>query len=145
VARAELASERVELLPRLERSLLRVATLRVLDPELGRVDVEQPPADRAGEHLAERLRRFKAMPGWDRHPPGCDRRRVELAKPPFAEDAHRLCEQPAKLLGRLRLTLVLGEIHLDELGQGRRLHQALLAPQLLEHQLQRLRRRLLRG
>jgi hypothetical protein len=35
---------------------------------------------------------------------------------------------------------VLGEVHLDELGERRRLHQALLAPQLLEHALERLRR-----
>jgi hypothetical protein len=40
---------------------------------------------------------------------------------------------------------VLGEVHLDELGQRRCLHQPLLASQLLELALERLNRRLLRG
>jgi hypothetical protein len=39
---------------------------------------------------------------------------------------------------------VLGEIDVDQLGQCRRLDQTLLAPQLLEHPLERLGRRLLR-
>jgi hypothetical protein len=142
---AEPIAERIELVPGVERPLLGVAPLRVLDPELGRVDIQQPPADRAREHLPERLGRLEAMPSRDRHPPGGDRRRAKLAQASLAEGAHRLCEQPAKLLGRLRLALVLGEIHLDELGQRRRLHQPLLAPSLLEHPLERLSRRLLRG
>jgi len=102
--------------------------LRVLDPELGRVDVEQSPANRPREHLAERLRCFEPVPGRDRHPPRRDRRRAELGEPPLAEHAHRLRERPAQLLGCLRFALVLGEIDIDELGQRRRLHQALLAP-----------------
>jgi hypothetical protein len=84
------------------------------------------------------------MPGRDRHPPGRDRRRAERIEPTLAEGAHRLCEQPAQLLGRLWLALVLCEIEVDERGQCRRLHQALLAPQLLEYVFERLRCRLLR-
>jgi hypothetical protein len=63
VARAESAGERVQLLPRFERPLLRVPPLRVLDPEPGRVDIEQSPADRSGEHLTKSLRRFEPVPG----------------------------------------------------------------------------------
>jgi hypothetical protein len=134
----------MQLLPRLERPLLHVAPLRVLDPELGRVDVEQSPADRAGEHLPERLGRLEAVPDRNRHPPRRDPRRAKLAQAPFAEGAKRLLKRPAKLRGRLRLALVLGEIHVDELGQRRRLHEALFASQLLEHPLERLRSCLLR-
>jgi hypothetical protein len=68
------------------------------------------------------------MPRRDRHPPGRNRRRSKLVEAPLAEGAHRLSEQPAKLRGRLRLAFVLGEVHVDELGQRRRFDQALLAP-----------------
>jgi hypothetical protein len=36
--------------------------LWVIDALLGRIHVDEPPADCAGEHLAERLRRLEAMP-----------------------------------------------------------------------------------
>jgi hypothetical protein len=68
------------------------------------------------------------VPGRDRHPPGCDRGRAKLGQPPLAKDAHRLRQQPAQLLGRLRLALMLGEIDLDELGQRRHLQQTLFTP-----------------
>jgi hypothetical protein len=144
VARPEPVCKREQLVPGFERPLLRVSPLRVLNAKLGRVDVEQPPADGPRQHLPERLGRFEAMPGRDRHPPRGDRWRPKLTEPVFAERVQRLRQQPAKLLDRLRLALMLGEIDVDELGERRRLHQPLLAPQPLKRPLERLSRRLLR-
>ena len=62
VTGAEPVGERVQLVPGVERPLLGVAALRVLDPELGRVNVEQPPADRPRQHLAERLGCLEVLP-----------------------------------------------------------------------------------
>jgi hypothetical protein len=42
------------------------------DADLGGVEVDQPPFDRAGEDLAQRLGCFEAMAGRDLHPPGGD-------------------------------------------------------------------------
>jgi hypothetical protein len=43
--------------------LLRVTLLRVVDPLLGRVDVDHSPDESSCEHLPQRLRRLKAVPG----------------------------------------------------------------------------------
>jgi hypothetical protein len=61
VAGSEFGGERIELRPGLERPLLRAPALWVIDAPLGRIHVDQSPADGAGEHLAERLRRLEAM------------------------------------------------------------------------------------
>jgi hypothetical protein len=47
----EIRGYRVELGPRLERSLFLTSWLRVVDAELGRVDLDHPPDDRARKHL----------------------------------------------------------------------------------------------
>lgn len=62
VAGSEFGGERIELRPGLERPLLRAPTLRVIDALLGRIHVDESPADGAREHLAERPRRLEAMP-----------------------------------------------------------------------------------
>jgi hypothetical protein len=49
---AEPAGDVCELRPRLERPLLRAPPLWVVDTLLGWVDLDQPPGDRAGEHLS---------------------------------------------------------------------------------------------
>lgn len=64
------------------------------------------------------------MAGRDRHPPGRDCIRAQLAKPTITEFAYRLRQQPTQLGHGLRLATVLGEIHIDELAQLRRLDQA---------------------
>jgi hypothetical protein len=77
---------------------------------LGWVDVDHSPFDCAAQHLAERLRRFEAMPGRNRHPPGRDLLRTELSQTLIAELAHRFRQEPAQLLDRLRLRVVLGAV-----------------------------------
>ena len=135
--RAESFRDRVEFLPGLERALLGASPLRVLDALLGRVDVEHPPHDRAGEHLPQRLRRLEPVAGRDRHPPGGDLDRAELVESVVAEDDDRACEQEAKLLERHRRGLVLGQVLVDELGEGERPREPLRAPPFLERPLQR--------
>jgi hypothetical protein len=81
----------------------------------------------------------------DRHPPRGDLRRAQLADPPLAEHAYRLREQPAQLLRRLWLAVVLSEIDVDKLGERRCLGEPLFPAELLEGSLERLRRRLLGG
>ena len=97
-ARLEPFGDRVDLLPGLERAFLGAPPLRVLDSLLGRVDVEQPPHHRAGEHLPKRLRRLESVAEPDRHPPGGDLDRAELVEAIVAERRHRAIEQKAQLL-----------------------------------------------
>jgi hypothetical protein len=94
--------------------------------------------------LPECLRRLETMPGRNRHAPGRNLRWGKLADPEVAEPADGLREQPAELLNRLRLAIVLGEVVIDELAQPRRLHQALLSAKTLERPLERFDRGLLR-
>jgi hypothetical protein len=124
-------------------ALLGAAPLRVVDPLLGWVDVDQAPADGTSEHLPQRLGRLEAVSARDRHPPGGDLRRLELVDPPLAKRAHRLREQPAQLLHSLGLAGVLGGIHVDEITELRCLDQTALATKPLERSLERLIRRLL--
>jgi hypothetical protein len=49
------------------------------------------------------------VPGGDRHPPSRDLLRTKLAETPITELSDGFREQPAQLLDRLRLRVVLGE------------------------------------
>jgi hypothetical protein len=60
-----------------------------------RVDVDHSPDHGPGEHLPQRLGRFEAVAGRNRHPPGGDLLRAELAYPQIAEHPDRFREQPA--------------------------------------------------
>src|SRR5436309_8552032 len=55
--------ESLQLGPRFERVLLLAPPDRVVDADLGRVDVDHSPGDRPVEHLAERLRCLEAVAG----------------------------------------------------------------------------------
>src|SRR6266540_232081 len=59
-----------------------------------------------------------------------------MADPAMAERADGLPEQPAELLDRLRLAVVLGEVDVDELAQRRCLDQTTLALEPLERPLE---------
>jgi hypothetical protein len=96
------------------RSLLDVGSLRVLDPVLGRVGVEQAPADCSGEDLAECLGRLETVSAWDRYPPRGDLGRSELGDRNIPERSRRLRQQPSELLDRLWLGVMLGEVRLYE-------------------------------
>src|SRR6266540_3892263 len=61
MARPELGRDRGQLRPRLERPLLRVAPLRIVDSLLGRIDVDHPPDDSAPEHFLDRLRLSRVL------------------------------------------------------------------------------------
>ena len=58
----------------------------------------------------------------------------------LAERGDRLSEQPAQLLDRHRLDVVLREVHLDQFGEGQRPRHAPLAPQPLQRAFQSHRR-----
>jgi len=103
------------------------------DALLGRVDVEHAPDDCAREHLAQRLRRFEAVAGRDRHPPGCDLGRPQLVEPVLTKGCDRAREQPAELLERHRGGFVLGEVLLAE---GERPGEPVPAPQPLKRALE---------
>jgi hypothetical protein len=118
-------------------------SLRVLDPLLGRVGVEQAPADCPGEDLAERLGRLETMSAWHRYPPRGDLGWSELADRKILEESSRLGRQPPALLDRLWLGVVLGEIRLDQFAERRALGQALLLPKPIERAFKRLGGRLL--
>ncbi len=135
----------LELRPRVERTLLRPPTLGILDAVLGRIDVDHPPQDRPCKHLPKRLGGLKTVPRRDRHPPRRDLLRPQLAEPKVAERPDGLRKQPAQLLDRLRLPVVLTEILLDELPQRHRPRDAPLTSQPLERALERLPRILLRS
>jgi hypothetical protein len=63
VARPEPRGELLELSPRLERSLLRAPTLRVVDTLLGRVGVDHSPDDCPCQHLPQRLGGLETVAG----------------------------------------------------------------------------------
>jgi hypothetical protein len=89
---------------------------------LGRVAVEHAPADSALERLAQRLGCLEPVPVGDRHAPGGDFCRRELADGKLPERCGGLAQQPAELRDCLRLSVVLGEVDLGELGEHRRLN-----------------------
>jgi hypothetical protein len=67
------------------------------------------------ECLAERLGGFEPVAVGDRHPPGGDLRRRELADWCVPQLRRSLAEEPAELLDRLGLGVVLAEVHADQL------------------------------
>ena len=131
---------RSELRPRLERSFLGSSPLRVVDALLGRVDVDHSPGDRAGQHLPQRLGRLETVPGSDRHPPSRDLLRTKVAETSITELCDGFREQPAQLLHRLRLRVVLRQILLDKRCEGEGARRAVRAPQALKRPLERLPR-----
>jgi len=109
-----------DLLPGLERPLLREAPERVRDAAPGRVDVQQLPRDCGVQHLPERLRGLEAMPLRERATPAADLVRPQVNEPHLTERRRRLREQPAQLLDRLRFRLMLSEILVDEPTKSQR-------------------------
>src|SRR5436309_6196945 len=140
MARPELGRDRGQLRPRLERPLLRVAPLRIVDSLLGRIDVNHPPDDGSPEHLPQRLRRLEPVSWRNRHPPGSDRLRAKLRQPARAESPHCFREQPAQFLDRLRLSRVLSQVLIDELTERQGTPAAALTAHPLQRSLERLAR-----
>jgi hypothetical protein len=58
------------------------------------------------------------MAGGDGHAPGSDLARLEVSDRRRSEDGGGLAEQPAQLGSGLGLSVVLGEVLLDELGKS---------------------------
>src|SRR5438552_4298437 len=83
--------------------LLLAPAYRVVDADLGRVDVDHSTRHGPVEHLAERLGCFEAIARREVHPPGGYLLRCQLADAPVAEHRRRLAEQVAKLVDRHRL------------------------------------------
>ena len=71
--------------------------------------------------------------------------RGQLADPPLTEDGGRFAEQPAQLLDRHRLHVVLREVNVDELREGEASRDPLLAADPVELTVQRVDRVLLAG
>jgi hypothetical protein len=117
---------------------------RVVDTDLGRVDVDHPPRQRPAEDLTQRLRRLEAVSQREFHPPLGDLLRCQLADLPIAEGGGCLAEQVAELLDRHRLDVVLRQIRLDELAERERPCDAVFSPKPLEFTLKRLARFLCR-
>jgi hypothetical protein len=138
-------SERLELVPRFERMLLLAAPRRVVDADLGRVDVDHSPGHSAVEHLPQRLRCLEAVAGRERHPPLGDLLRGQLPDAAIAEDGDCLAEQVAELLDRHRLHVVLRQVRLDELGEREPARDPPLTSKPLELALERVTRVPLRG
>jgi len=95
--------------------------------------------------LPERLRGVETVALRQRDSPARDLLRVELTDRPLAKGGNRLPEQPAELFDRHRVDVVLGEVDLDELGEGQRFRDSSLPPQPLELACQRLRGVAFRG
>jgi hypothetical protein len=115
--RPELRGHGFDLPPSLEWTLLLRPSCRVGDAELGRVVVEQSPADGAVENLPEGLCRLEAMPLRNAEPPPIhiSRRQIRLSLLP--QHPGRLREQPAQLRDRHRRRLMHLQVVLYELGE----------------------------
>jgi hypothetical protein len=140
MARPELGRDRGDLGPRVERPLLRVASLRVVDPVLCWVDVDHPPDDSSCEHLPERLRCLETVSGRNRHSPSRDLLRAKLGQSTRAERLDCFREQPAQFPDRLRLAVVLRQVLVDQLGERQRGSAASRAANSLERPLERFAR-----
>src|SRR6266540_3444328 len=116
---------------------------RIVDTDLGRVEIDHPPRDGAMEHLPQRLGCFKAVTGRERHPPLRDLLRRQLPDAAITEHRGRLAEQIAELLDRHRLRVVLREVRLHEFGEREPACDASLTSQQLA--LECITRILLRG
>jgi len=117
----------------------------VVDADLGRVDVDHPPCDRAVEHLPERLGCLEAIAGRQPHPPRGDLLRGQLADLAVAEDRGCLAEEVAELLDRHRLDVVLRQVGLHELSEREPARDPSFSPNPLELALERVTRVLRRG
>ncbi len=126
--------------PRLERSFLGPSPLRIADALLGRVDIDHSPSDSAGQHLPQCLGRLETVPGSNRHPPRRDLLRTKLPETPITERSDRFRQEPAQLLDRLRLRVMLREILPYKRCEGGRARRAVCAPQALKRPLERLPR-----
>jgi hypothetical protein len=93
-------------------------TLRVVDSLLGQIHVDHSAADSAPAPAGAPAR-LEAMPGRDRHSAGGDFGWADVAEPAVAQRADGLGGQPAELVDRLQLAVVLGEVDVDELLQPR--------------------------
>jgi hypothetical protein len=129
----------LDLGPGLEGPHLLPPPLRVLDADGGRVDVDDPPGDGPAEYLPECLRRLEAMAPGHCHPPGRQLVRAETADAAVPKCGYGLREQPAQLRQRHRVDVVLGQVLLDELGEGD-LRQRVAPMQIVEGAVQRLLR-----
>ncbi|TML07442.1 MAG: hypothetical protein E6G38_08905 [Actinobacteria bacterium] len=116
-----------QLCPGLERVLLIPARCWVVDADLGRVEVEHSPDNGAVEHLSDGLCRLESVTARKVHPPFGDLLRGQLADTSLTEDRGRLAEQPAQLLDRHRLHVVLGEVNVYEFREGEAARDPLLA------------------
>src|SRR5947209_17769425 len=85
------------------------------------------------------------MPSRNLHLPGLDLLRTELSQTLIAELAHRFRQEPAQLLDRLRLRVVLGEVLINQPGKRERAPGAIRPPHLLQCPLERLPGVLLRA
>jgi hypothetical protein len=118
---------------------------RVVNADLGRIDVDHPPRHRPLEHLPKCLRCFEPIAGRQPHPPLGDLLRGQLSDLPLAEHCGCLAEQVTELLDRHRLDVMLRQIRLDELGEREPPRDARLSPKPLQLPLERLTRVLLTG
>ncbi len=75
---------------------------------------------------------LEAVPVGDRHPPGRYLRRLQLADGRVPERGCGFAQQPAELVDRLGLGVMLGEVDLYELTQRGCLSEALFLPGALE-------------
>src|SRR6266508_2176662 len=105
---------------------------RILDTDLGRVEIDHPARDGALDHLPQRRGCFKAVTGRERHPPLRDLLRRQLTDAAITEHRGRLAEQIAELLDRHRLRVVLREVRLHEFGEREPACDASLTSQPLE-------------
>lgn len=106
--------------------------LGVLDALLGGLVVDHSPLDGARQRLGQGLGGFEPVSVADRHAPGRDLRRLQLADRCVPERGCGFAQQPAELLDRLGLGVMLGEVDLYEFAQRGCLSEALFLPGALE-------------
>ena len=104
--RSEVLGDRPDLVPRLERALLREAPQRIRHASFRRIDVDQLPGDGSVQHLrlgscvAAKRCPLLASCAKRRSPPSADLLRAQIDEPDRAEHGRRLRQQPAQLLDR---------------------------------------------
>jgi uncharacterized protein (DUF2252 family) len=123
--------------PRFERQLLLRPAKLIRDAPLRRVGVDQPPDNRAAEHLPQSLSRLEPIPFRDRQPPRVHISRREINEPDLPEGCRRLPEQPAQPGQRDRLRLMHLQVLADQLAERHRRCPS-PGPEPREHLLERL-------